>query len=123
MPIFANAMEQKFFAGLAWSLMPMDLPRSESRLVIPADLDPRIRMQPPCTPAVIRTLNPCSNGLSQRRAMPMQASALPVAIASSNCSVEPPKLMKLASRVDFAEMPRSFATGAAAVQSEDAFLG
>ena len=120
-PFLANAMEQKFFAGLAWSLMAMDLPRNDSRLVMLAALDPSSRMQPPCTPAVIRTSNPCSNGLSQRRAIPMPASALPVAIASRSCSVEPPKLMKSTSRLCFAKTPRSFATGAAAVQIDVAF--
>src|ERR1043165_6315811 len=121
MPFLASTMEQKFFAGLAWSLIAMDLPRSDSRLVIPADFDPRSLMQPPCTPAAIRTSNPCSNGLSQRNAMPIPASALPVAIASSSCSVEPPKLTKSTSRLCFANNPRSFATGPATVQIEDAF--
>src|ERR1700757_5263951 len=47
-------------------------------------------MQPPCTPAVIRTSKPCSSGLSQRKANPRPVSALPVAIASNNWSVVPP---------------------------------
>ncbi|MGY4502056.1 hypothetical protein ACVWYH_006013 [Bradyrhizobium sp. GM24.11] len=51
----------------------------------------------------------------------MPASALPVAIASRSCSVEPPKLMKSTSRLCFAKTPRSFATGAAAVQTDVAF--
>src|SRR5262245_32193591 len=114
-------MEQKFLAGLAWSLMAMVLPRSDSRLVMAAALEPRSRMQPPCTPEVIRTSNPCSKGLSQRNAIPMPASALPVAIASSNCSVEPPKLINSTSRLCFAKTPRSFATGAADEQIEVAF--
>src|SRR5258708_4396478 len=56
-------------------------------------------MQPPCTPAVIRTSKPCSSGLSQRSASPKPASALPVAIASNNWSVVPPKLTKSTSRL------------------------
>src|SRR5437879_5410243 len=116
-----GGMASDHVAGLAWSLMAMVLPRSDSRLVMLAALDPSSRMQPPCTPAVIRTSNPCSNGLSQRRAIPMPASALPVAIASRSCSVEPPKLMKSTSRLCFAKTPRSFATGAAAVQIDVAF--
>jgi len=116
MPFLARTIEKKFFAGLAWSLIAIDLPRSDSRLSIFADLEPRSRMQPPCTPAVIRTSNPCSSGLSQRSAIPTPASALPVAIASSSCSVIPPKLTKSTSRLCLAKIPRSFATGAADVQ-------
>jgi NitT/TauT family transport system substrate-binding protein len=40
----------------------------------------------PCRPAVIFTSKPCSSGLSQRNAMPMPASALPVAMASNRAS-------------------------------------
>ena len=85
------------------------------------DLAPRSRMQPPCTPAAMRTSNPCSSGLSQRSAMPIPASALPVAMASSSCSVEPPKFTKSTFRLCLANTPRSFATGPATVQIELAF--
>ena len=42
------------------------------------------RIQPPCGLAAILTSKPCSRGFSHRSAMPTAASALPVAIASSN---------------------------------------
>ncbi len=120
-PCFVNNMEKKFFAGLAWSLMAMVLPRSDATLSIPADFEPSNLRQPPWMPAVRRTSKPCSSGLSQRSAMPMPASALPVAIASSNCSVEPPKLTKSTSRLCLAKIPRSLAIGADAVQMAVAF--
>src|SRR5689334_6498111 len=99
----------------------MALPRSDSRLSIFAALEPRSRMQPPCTPVVSRTSKPCSSGLSQRRANPKPASALPVAIASSNWSVEPPKLISSTSRLRLANRPFSCATGTPTVQMALAF--
>src|SRR6516162_4142121 len=110
MPFLARKIAEKFLAGPAWSLIPIALPRSDSRLSIFATLEPRSRMQPPWTPVVMRTSKPCSSGLSHRRANPKPASALPVAIASNNWSVDPPKLKNSTSRLCLAKIPRSLAT-------------
>jgi len=80
-----------------------------SSLVAPADFEPSRRMQPPCVPATTFTSKPCSSGFSQRSAMPTPASALPVAIASRSCSVEPAKLTVSPARPCFAKMPLSMA--------------
>src|SRR3954447_11737016 len=66
-------------------------------------------------------IEPLLQWLEPTQCHPIPASALPVAIASSSCSVEPPKLIKSTSRLCFAKTPRSFATGAAAEQTEVAF--
>ena len=66
-----------------------DLALEIGELVEPELARDRTRMQPPWVPAAILTSNPCSSGFSQRSAMPRPASDLPVAIASSNWSVEP----------------------------------
>ena len=51
---------------------------------VPEDFAARSRMHPPWVAVTIFTSKPCSNGFNQRSAMPMPASALPDAIASSN---------------------------------------
>jgi hypothetical protein len=57
-------------------------------------VEPRVRARQNAHAAAMRAgrnldVNPCSSGFSQRSAMPSPASDLPVAIASSNWSVEP----------------------------------
>jgi hypothetical protein len=78
-------------------------------------------MQPPWMPAVSFTSKPCSSGLIQRSAMPTPASDLPVAMASSNWSVEPAKLTSSTSRPRCLKNPCLTATGTGAVQIAPAF--
>ncbi len=103
MPSLASRMAKKFLSGAPRSATPTVLPFRSCSLVIPLPGAATSRMQPPWMPVVMRTSNPCSSGFSQRSAMPTPASALPVAIASSNWSVEPPKLISSTSRLRLAK--------------------
>ena len=96
-------MAKKFLSGAPRSATPTVLPFSLRQRVIPLSFDASRRMQPPWVAVVMRTSKPCSSGFSQRNAMPTPASALPVAIASSNWSVDPPKLISSTSRLRFAK--------------------
>ncbi len=114
-------MEKKFLSGAPRSATPTTLPFRCSSEVMPLPLADSSRMQPPWIPVVMRTSNPCSSGFSQRSAMPTPASALPVAIASSNWSVEPPKLIRSTSRLRLVKYPFCCATGTPTVQMALAF--
>jgi hypothetical protein len=103
MPSLARRIEKQFLSGAAMSLAPITFPFRSSSRVMPLALAASSRMQPPWIAVLMRTSKPCSSGLSQRSAMPTPASALPEAIASSNWSVEPPKLISSTARLRFSK--------------------
>ena len=121
MPAWWSMIEKKLRSGAARSVMPIVLPLRSEILVMPLPGAENRRMQPPWIPAAILTSKPPSRGFSQRSAMPTPASALPVAMASSSWSVDPPKLISSTSRLCRAKWPFSFATATPTVQMAVAF--